>query len=506
MGPGAGVLVELLHVHGEERLAQPLAGPVGQRGHRVGAHAEQRRDVARLLPLDLGVPEHHLPAFRQRGEGPRRGGVVEALDGGVAEGHAGVEGVHVVGGVEPRRRADPVDVEPADGGEQVGAEGEVGAAAALEHDQHLREGLGHEVVGVGGRHQLPGEAPGGVDVATEELPVGVDVTAPDRRDQLGVRGVLDAQHALHTGATTHPAKDDARDDAPPRRRRRQGNPKASENTVMGARLRRSTVSSTERKGWRGDLRGAREDGLSCPARDESGSVTEPASGPAAAVRGSGGGSRDRDGHRRRLHGGRPAAGRRRALAARGARRGCATRPTSCSAPSPASTRPGRWPRAGARPRSATSTTSPARTPSPGSPASRTCRRASPRSTGPRWARRPPTSGTPSSSSTPIPPARWPRSSRPCRPAPTCSAATSPRLAGRRPCARSSPAPRPWPAWAATGSSSSPLRDDRLAQRVRLVRRLIGGAEESPVSPRVWVEGLPPVAEGAALAIADLARA
>lgn len=51
-----------------------------------------------------------------------------------------------------------------------------------------------------------------------------------------------------------------------------------------------------------------------------------------------------------------------------------------------------------------------------------------------------------------------------------------------------------------------VRDDLLPQRVRLVRRLIGGAEESPVSPRVWVEALPPVAAGAALAIADLARA
>lgn len=50
------------------------------------------------------------------------------------------------------------------------------------------------------------------------------------------------------------------------------------------------------------------------------------------------------------------------------------------------------------------------------------------------------------------------------------------------------------------------RDDRLSQRVRLVRRLLGGAEEPGASPRVWVEGLPPVAEGAALAIADLARA
>ena len=104
VGPAAGVVVELLRVLGEERLAQPLAGAVGQRGDGVGAHAEQRSDVGGLLALDLGVPQHQLPALGQRGERLGGGGVLEALDRGVAERHPGVERLHVVGGVQPRGR------------------------------------------------------------------------------------------------------------------------------------------------------------------------------------------------------------------------------------------------------------------------------------------------------------------------------------------------------------------------------------------------------------------
>ena len=94
-----------------------------------------------------------------------------------------------------RRRAagpDAVDVEAAYGGQQVGAEGQVGAAAALEDAEHLGEGVGDQVVGVAGAGQLARQAAGGVDVPGEELAVGVDVPAPDRRDQLGVPGALEA--------------------------------------------------------------------------------------------------------------------------------------------------------------------------------------------------------------------------------------------------------------------------------------------------------------------------
>ena len=46
-------------------------------------------------------------------------------------------------------RPDPVDVQAAYRGQQVGAEREVGAAAGGARVEHLGERLGHQVVGVG---------------------------------------------------------------------------------------------------------------------------------------------------------------------------------------------------------------------------------------------------------------------------------------------------------------------------------------------------------------------
>ena len=198
-------------MHGEERLPESLAGPVGQRRHRVGAHSEQYRHLGRLLALDLGVPQHGLPALRQRRKGLGGGGVLEALDRRVAEGHARVEGLQVLGRLHPRVRPDPVDVETADGGEQVRAERKVGTRAALEQREHLRERLRDQILGVGGRHQLPRQAPGRGHVPLEELAVGVGVPTPDGRDQLGVRGPVGTlEDGVHKGPTSHVEKDHAK--------------------------------------------------------------------------------------------------------------------------------------------------------------------------------------------------------------------------------------------------------------------------------------------------------
>ena len=58
-----------------------------------------------------------------------------------------------------RHRADPVDVQPAQGGQQVGPERGVRALAALQDDQHLGERLGDQVVGlaVAGTASGPGD-------------------------------------------------------------------------------------------------------------------------------------------------------------------------------------------------------------------------------------------------------------------------------------------------------------------------------------------------------------
>ncbi|MGH3362373.1 MAG: hypothetical protein ACRDOM_07930 [Nocardioides sp.] len=50
------------------------------------------------------------------------------------------------------------------------------------------------------------------------------------------------------------------------------------------------------------------------------------------------------------------------------------------------------------------------------------------------------------------------------------------------------------------------RDDRLGQRVGLLRRLLlGRCEPAAATPRVWIEGLPPSEEAAATVLSELAR-
>ena len=124
-------------------------------------------------------------------------------------GTPGSNGVEVVGRVQPRPGPDPVDVEPAYGGQQVGAEGEVGPAAALEHGEDLGERVGDQVVGVRRPDQLAGQPAGGVDVAREQLAVGVDVAAADaprsarrrsasRSQEIGHGARWDGPHAVMT--------------------------------------------------------------------------------------------------------------------------------------------------------------------------------------------------------------------------------------------------------------------------------------------------------------------
>jgi hypothetical protein len=61
-------------------------------------------------------------------------------------------------------------VQRADGREQVGPERQVGALAAAQHEQHLGERLGHEVVGLGATGQLDGQTAGGAHVTREQVP------------------------------------------------------------------------------------------------------------------------------------------------------------------------------------------------------------------------------------------------------------------------------------------------------------------------------------------------
>ena len=181
----------------QEGLAQSFPGAVGQGRDGVGAHAEQGSDVSGTVALDLGVPEHELPALGERGEGAGGGGVLEALDRGVTEGDAGVEGLHVVGGVQARPGPELVDPQAAHRGEEIGAEGHVRAAAALEDAEHLDEGLRDEVLHVAGGHELASQPTRSLDVAFEEVTVGSEVPTADRRDELGVAGEFDTGGDAH---------------------------------------------------------------------------------------------------------------------------------------------------------------------------------------------------------------------------------------------------------------------------------------------------------------------
>jgi len=76
--------------------------------------------------------------------------------------------------------SDAVDVESAQRGEQVGAEGQVGTAAALQGREHLGEGLGHQVVDIRGRDELAAQSASGLDMAGEEHSIGLEVAGADR--------------------------------------------------------------------------------------------------------------------------------------------------------------------------------------------------------------------------------------------------------------------------------------------------------------------------------------
>ncbi len=203
VGPAAVVLLQLRRVLGEEGLAQALTGAVGERRDGVGAHGEHGGDVGGFVALDLGVPQHQLPAFGERGERLGCCSALEALDRSVDERHSRVEGLHVVGGVQPRGGAEAVDLEPAYGGEEIGAEGDIRPPTALEHTEHLDEGLRDQVLGVAGCDELTRQATCCLDVALEEGPVGIGVPAADRRDQLGVPGRLNAGRTAHLRRRTH---------------------------------------------------------------------------------------------------------------------------------------------------------------------------------------------------------------------------------------------------------------------------------------------------------------
>ncbi|CAM5709385.1 hypothetical protein SPURM210S_06818 [Streptomyces purpurascens] len=185
----------------EVGLPEALTGPAGEHPGAVGVQAEERGDLAGRLVLDLGVPQHGLPPLGQRPEGLHGHGPlglvhrphVRAQFERVAVGHVGpVRGLggedrEVVDELFPPRRPRPGGGDAPHGGEQVRADGVLGAGAAAHRLEHAGEDLGGQVVrGVRVTAAGPGVPAHALRMAPVQLLVRRVVARTHPVDELGV--------------------------------------------------------------------------------------------------------------------------------------------------------------------------------------------------------------------------------------------------------------------------------------------------------------------------------
>ncbi len=170
-------------------LAQALPGSQREGGDGVRGQPEQRGDGGRLHPVDLGVPEHRLPAFGERAEGHRNGVGFEAREDRIVVGLLAFVPLHVIAQRLPARLDVSPGREPGDGGEQIRAEEGVRARAAPQRGQHVREAFGGEVFGVARIAGVAAREPdGGAVVPLEELRVRLGRPRTDFGDELCIAG------------------------------------------------------------------------------------------------------------------------------------------------------------------------------------------------------------------------------------------------------------------------------------------------------------------------------
>ena len=179
-----------MQVRLQVRLAQPFARPVGQGGHSIRREADERRDLGRRSPLDLGVPEHELPALGQRGE--RTGDERSIVPARRPRLERGVDDVgHLAERIEVGVGAGAVVKHVADAGEEIRPERQLGPPAATDGVEHAGEALGHEVVEVGATtDERACRRSGGVAVASEQFAVGAVVVQARRGDELCVAATI----------------------------------------------------------------------------------------------------------------------------------------------------------------------------------------------------------------------------------------------------------------------------------------------------------------------------
>ena len=135
-----------LEMHLQERLAKTLTSAIRKRRNGVRCETEQGGHFARASSLDLGVPEHELPPFRQCGKGRNGERTIRFTFRLIEQTDVDLLG-HVFGrflAIPPNAVVEHVP----NCGQQIRTERHVGAAAVLQCLVHLGERLGGEIIGI----------------------------------------------------------------------------------------------------------------------------------------------------------------------------------------------------------------------------------------------------------------------------------------------------------------------------------------------------------------------
>ena len=181
-------VVGLAQVRCQVGVAQTLAGAQRKRRDRVRADAERLRDLLGRLVVDGRVPQHRLPALRERRERlGQQARLLTQVDPVTRRRHGRL--VDVLVQVDPRRRLRRAVEAVAHRRQQVGAEGELRSGAVADRAEHADERLRGEVVGGGAAGQGRRETDGRGVVALEQRTCGVVVSIAVALDQLGVARV-----------------------------------------------------------------------------------------------------------------------------------------------------------------------------------------------------------------------------------------------------------------------------------------------------------------------------
>lgn len=166
----------------QPRATQPLTRAIGQRGNTVRADTEDRCDLVRIHPLDLGVPEHGLPAVGQASKRPNCQRAVQGDRGRVIGEPLVFECVDVVDVNVPVAPA-PAAREVPDGRVQVGTKPGLRATPIQDRLVNAGVSLRDQVIGVEGRRELPRHPKSRTRVTLPQLGEGRPIACARKQNQ-----------------------------------------------------------------------------------------------------------------------------------------------------------------------------------------------------------------------------------------------------------------------------------------------------------------------------------